>query len=376
MFLKIYLRPFLTVILGLITTAGIFAQLLRLPDPNVTNIKSSVGRTVGVTDITVNYNSPAVRGREGKIWGTAIVPYGYTVLGFGSDMESPWRAGSNESTNISFSTDVTINGKKLAAGKYAFFIAVYADSCVLIFNKNINAWGSYFYDKNLDVLHVTTKQIKNQPVSKERLEYTFTNQTDRSVELALEWEFWRIPFTIETDIVKTTLASIQSQMSGAMGFDPPSLQAAANWCLQNNINLDQANVWITSATSPSLGGLQTFAALSTKSGILAKMNKKEEADKLMAQAIEKGNAFELHGYGRQLLAQKKVKEAMSVFETNYKKNEGKWPTPVGMMRGLSATGNYPEALKYAKIGLTQAPDDINKRSLTDAIKNLEAGKGI
>jgi len=374
--MKIYYRPFLLVILGWITTSGLFAQLIRIPDPNVTNIKSSVGRTVGVTDIHITYNSPAVRGREGNIWGTAVVPFGYTVLGFGSDMESPWRAGANECTTLSFSNDVTINGKKLAAGKYAFLIAVYADSCLLIFNKNFNAWGSYFYDKNQDVLHVTTKQVKNQPVSKERLEYTFTNQKDRSAEIVLEWEFWKIPFTVETDIIQTTLASIQSQVSGAMGFDPPSLQAVANWCLQNNVNLDQANVWIASATSPNLGGLQTFAALSTKSGILAKMNKKEEADKLMVLAVEKGNAFELHGYGRQLLAQKKVKEAMAIFETNYKKNEGKWPTPVGMMRGLSANGNYPEALKYAKIALTQASDDINKRSLTDAIKNLEAGKGI
>jgi len=376
MLMKTYCRPLLMVILSLITTSGILAQLLHLPDPSVTNIKSSVGRTVGVTDIEVKYNSPAVRGREGKIWGTAIVPFGYTVLGFGSDMESPWRAGANECTTMSFSTDVNINGKKLAAGKYAFFIAVYSDSCVLIFNKNIHEWGSYFYDKKQDVLHVTTKPVKNQPASKERLEYTFSNQTDRSVELALEWEFFKIPFTVETDVIQNTLASIQSQMSGAMGFDPPSLQAAANWCLQNNVNLDQANVWITSATDPSLGGLQTFVALSTKSGILAKMNKKEEADKLMAQAIEKGNVFELHGYGRRLLAQKKVKEAMTVFEMNYKKNEGKWPTPVGMMRGHSANGNYPEALKYAKMGLTQAPDALNKQTLEAAIKNLEAGKAL
>jgi tetratricopeptide (TPR) repeat protein len=363
----------------LIFCIGIFqthAQLLRLPDAQVTNYRSSIGRTVGVTEIAIQYGSPAVRGREGNIWGTNVAPYGYTVLGFGSNMESPWRAGADECTTISFSTDVTINGEKLAAGNYAFFIAVYPDSCVLIFNKNAKEWGSYFYDKTQDVLHVATKQQKNQPLSKERLDYTFSNQTDHSVEIALEWERWRIPFRVEVDIVQTTLASIKSQMSGAMGFDPPSLQAAAAWCLQNNTNFEQAMVWIESATNPNLGGVQNFAALNTKSGLLTKMDKKDEADKAMTIALEKATAIELHGYGRQLLAQKKVTEAMAIFEKNYKKNEGKWPTPVGMMRGLSASGNLREALKYAKLALAQAPDEVNKKSLEDSIKKLENGKPL
>lgn len=357
-------------------TFHLSAQLLRLPDPGVTNLKCSVGRTVGVTDIDIHYNSPAVRGRENKIYGTNVVPYGYNVLGFGSDMPSPWRAGANESTTISFSTDVTINGKKLAAGKYGFFISVGPDSCELIFNKNTAGWGAYFFDKSQDALHVFTKQIKNQSTSKERLEYTFSNQTDRAVDVALEWEYWKIPFKVETDILNTTLASIRTQMSGAMGFDTQSLQAAAAWCLQNNVNLDQATTWITSATDPNLGGVKSFAALATKSGLLEKSGKKDEADKTMQAGLEIASPLELHQYGRQLLAQKKIKEALDVFEKNYKKNDGKWPTAVGMMRGLSASGNIVEALKYARIALTQAPDDVNKRNLEASVKTLESGKAL
>lgn len=363
----------------LLTYVGIStlsAQLLRLPDAQVTNLKSSIGRTLGVTDIHIQYGSPAVRGREGAIWGTGVVPYGYTVLGFGSNVESPWRAGADEGTTLSFSTNVTINGQKLAAGKYLFLMAVYPDSCVLIFNKNSNSWGSYFYDKTQDVLHVATKQQKNQPLSKERLDFTFNNQTDHSVEMALEWERWRIPFHVEVDIVQTTLASIKSQMSGAMGFDPPSLQAAANWCLQNNVNYDEAMNWVTSATSPNLGGVQTFAAMSTKSGLLSKLGKKDEADAAMKIGLDNATALELHGYGRQLLTEKKTAEALAVFEKNYKKNDGKWPTTVGMMRGLSAVGKLSEALKYAKLALAQAPDDVNKKNLEASIKKLESGKAL
>src|SRR5690606_12744486 len=99
--------------------------------------------------------------REGKIYGTSVVPFGYEVLGYGSNVASPWRAGADECTTLSFSTDVNINGKTLPAGKYAFFIAVQPDSSELIFNKNTKEWGSYFYRKELDVLHVPTVQQKN-----------------------------------------------------------------------------------------------------------------------------------------------------------------------------------------------------------------------
>ena len=116
------------------------AQLLSLPNSDV-NYKCKTGRKLGVTDIDINWNAPGVKGREGKIWGTSIAHYGFTVLGFGSNTESPWRAGADENTTISFSTDVTINGQKLPAGKYGFFIALYPDSCTLIFSKNTAGWG-------------------------------------------------------------------------------------------------------------------------------------------------------------------------------------------------------------------------------------------
>src|SRR3954468_13841070 len=147
------------------------SQALRIPD--TTNKVCLTGRKIGVTEIEIHYSSPGVKGREGKIYGTQVVPFGYQVLGYGSNVASPWRAGADECTTISFSTDVTINGKKLPAGKYAFFIEVHQDSSVLIFNKNTKEWGSYFYRKELDVLHVSTLQKKNLPNLQERLVYNF-----------------------------------------------------------------------------------------------------------------------------------------------------------------------------------------------------------
>lgn len=367
-------RQSLAALLTLFFLQNLVAQGLRLPQNQ--NFRCSAGRQIGVTDIDIQWNAPGVKGREGKIWGTPIAYYGYSVLGFGSDVESPWRAGADESTVISFSTDVTINGKPLAAGKYGFFIALYADSCVLIFNKNTEGWGSYFYRKDLDALHVTVRQQKNQPALQERLTYSFYNQTDNAVDIALEWERWKIPFTVGVDIKATALAHIKNQMSGALGFDPPSLELAASWCVNNDVNLDEALHWVNTATSPNFGGVVSFNAYSTKSRILEKKGQAQAAAEAMSIALENGKAFELHGYGRQLLSQKKPKEAMAVFEKNYQKHNGAWPTNVGMMRGYNGIGDLKNALKHAKLALAQAPDEVNKTNLTKSVQLLEQGKPL
>ncbi|HRI22392.1 MAG TPA: DUF2911 domain-containing protein [Panacibacter sp.] len=364
----------LTICLAVASAATVNSQALRLPGN--TNIVCLTGRKVGVTDIQIHYSAPGVKGREGKIYGTNVVPFGYEVLGFGSNVASPWRAGADECTTMSFSTDVNINGKLLPAGKYAFFIEVHEDNSVLIFNKNTKEWGSYFYRKELDVLHVPTTQIKNLPALQERLLYDFSNQTDSSVDINLIWERWSFPIHVVVDLKKTTLEDIREQMSGAIGFDPASLEAAAKWCNDNNTNYEEALNWINSATNPNLGGRNSFNALSVKADILKKTGKEDEAKKIMADAIEAASPLELHFYGRQLLSENKTQEAFEVFQKNYTKNKGAWPTNMGMMRIYSAMGNYKKALEHARAALPQVPDEATKKFLETAIQNLEAGKPV
>lgn len=361
-------------LLAAVCTTQSYSQALRIPQN--TNYTRMTGARVGVTEIKVHYNSPGVKGREGKIYGTDVVPFGFTVLGFGSNMPSPWRAGADECTVMSFSTDVTINGKKLHAGKYAFFIAVYEDSSVLIFNKNHESWGSYFYRKEMDALHVATVQKKNQPVLQERLEYKFSNQTDHSVDISLDWERWSFPIKVEVDLKATVLEDIRRQMSGAIGFDPASLESAARWCVDNDINYEEALNWINSATNPQLGGRNSYFALSTKSQILKKMGRDKEAADMMNTALDNATVLEMHGYGRQLLGEKKLPEALAIFQKNYDKHKGAWPTNAGMMRIYSAMGDYKKALQYAKAALPQASDEQNKKFLEGAIKTLSEGKPL
>jgi len=159
-------------------------------------------------------------------------------------------------------------------------------------------------------------------------------------------------------------------------FDPPSLEAAAQWCVTNDINYEEALNWINSATNPQLGGSNSFGALSTKSRLLQKMGREKEADEIMKTAMENATVIELHGYGRQLLNQQKLPEAMAVFQKNYDKHKGAWPTNAGMMRIYSAMGDYKKALQFAKAALAQAPDEQNKKFIEGAIKTLSEGKGL
>lgn len=364
---QLFLFPML-----LITGLALHAQVMNSLPASGGNLKSSTSQRIGITDMAITWDAPAVKGREGKIWGTNIAHYGFQNLGFGTAKESPWRAGANENTTLSFSTDVTVEGKPLAAGKYGFFIAVYADSCTLIFSKNSTAWGSYFYNPAEDALRVTVRQQKDLPQSRERLAFEFSDQTDNSTVIALIWERWRIPFRVAVDLNKTVVEGLRKELQNSPGFYEQNLNGAASWCLQHNINLDEALTW----TDIAIGMAPTFTNYQLKSRILEKLGRSAEAEKVLTTALDKASVQELHQYGRQLVTDKKPAKALEVFQLNYKKNGDTWPVHVGLMRGYSATGDLKKALEHAQIAVKQAPDDMNRKNLEGYIKTLSEGKAL
>jgi len=348
------------------------AQLTTVPDGG--NRKASVLERIGLTDVTIHYDRPAVKGREGKIWGE-LVPFGLTNPGFGTSKAAPWRAGANENTKIEFSTDVNIEGKPLAAGKYGFFIEVGKDESILIFSKNNSSWGSYFYDPKEDALRVTVKQ---QPLDKsvEWLKYEFTNQTANSATLALQWEKWQFAFKVTVDVEKYQLQSFRSELRSNKGFDHEAWVQAAEWCADHNTNLEEALQWADYGINGAFIGQKNFRTLLVKSKILRQFNRATEADALMKEALTLGNMNEVHGYARQMLADKKIKEATDAFRANYKKYPNTFTTNMGMARAFSSEGNFKEALKYATAALAQAPDAANKSNVEGVIEKLIAGKDV
>lgn len=343
--------------------------------PGGGNKKASVSEQIGLTRISIEYSRPGVKGREGKIWGTPVAHNGLVDLGFGSSKAAPWRAGANENTIISFSTDVNVEGKNLSAGSYGLHMILGDAETTVIFSRNSTSWGSFFYEPSEDALRVT---VKNQPLDKsvEWLKYEFLDQTDRSATVALLWEKRMIPFKIEADVTKIQIASFKNELRNAQGFTWQSFVQAAEYCVQTKTDLDQALVWADQAVNLPFIGQKNFQTLSTKAVVLDALNKQQEADAVMKEAVPMGNMNELHQYARTLLQQKRTKDAYAVFKVNYDKNPNQFTTNVGMGRSLSALGDFKKAIPYLKAALPQAPNELNKNNVIAMIKKLEEGKDV
>jgi len=369
---KIFKAAFIAAFFQLTFIGLTHAQLTALPDAG--NKRATVSEQVGITDVTIHYNRPHVRGREGHIWGQ-LIPVGYVDQGFGTSKAAPWRAGANENTWIEFSTDVMIEGQPLPAGKYGIFIAFDPNESTLIFSKNSTSWGSFFYKPEEDALRVKVKPVAADK-SIEWLKYEFADETPSSAVVQLEWEKLVIPFKISVDVVNTQLASFRRELRSEKGFTWESWDQAASFCAQHKTNLDEALLWTDQATGPDFGGGQSFQAWSTKAAVLDSLGRNAEADEAIKKALPYGGVNELYFYARGLTREKKGKEAFEVFKMDYDKHPDEFLTNAGMARGYSAIGDYKKALPYALKAQAQATGQFNKDTMDKMVKNLQDGKDV
>lgn len=358
----------------LLTASSAFAQIMPLTqEPDGGNRKASVSEQLGVVKIAINYSRPGVKGREGKIWNTPVAHYGFVDQGHGTSNAAPWRAGANENTTMSFSHPVKIEGRDLPAGTYGFFIALGEEESTLIFSKINTSWGSFYYDPAEDALRVN---VKNQSLDKsvEWLKYEFVDQTENSVTITMSWEKRMIPFKVEAETKALQIAAFKNDFRTTRPYY--DYIAAANYCIQNNIELEQALAWMDRAIYFRIMGEKNFRTLSTKAAVLMKMNRIEDAKKVMQEAIPMGQMLEVHFYGRQLIGLKELDEALKIYKGNYEKYPNVFTTNIGMGRIYSAKGDYKKALQYVKAALPQAPDERNKVNVEAMIKKLEEGKDV
>jgi hypothetical protein len=373
------LRLVLSFALAIPVCAQIFPGLTTPPSGN--NQRASVMQGIGPVQVTIEYSSPAVHGpdgkdRRGQIWGK-LVPYGLTDLGFGLGKPAPWRAGANENTVFTASSDVSIEGKRLAAGRYGLHMIAGPEEWTLIFAKNSNAWGSFYYDPADDVMRVTVKPHKHE--YREYLTYEFPVRKPAEAVAEIQWEDLAVPWTIKVENINDLyISKIKENLTNVQGFGWRGWVAASQFCVANDTHLDQALEWAEIAISKQFIGEMNFATLSNKAAVLEKMGRKDEAEKTMQAAVHHRSASptDIHQYGRKLIADKRPKDAMEIFRLNYQINGDTWPTHVGLARGYAAMGDSKQALEHAKKALTQAPDDLNKKSLTAMVAALEAGKEI
>lgn len=189
----------------------------ELPQPSP---KARVEQRVGLTDISVDYSSPGVKGR--KIWGE-LVPY-----------DRPWRTGANAATKLTVSRNFSFGGKPVPAGSYALYTIPGKTMWTVVLNSSTDAWGNDGYDAKKDVLRVTIKP-EASPV-RERLTFLFSNTTESATRLDLEWERLRVAIPIQVDTKSQALANIEKSLDDAWRAH----FAAARYLLDNGGDVDKA----------------------------------------------------------------------------------------------------------------------------------------
>jgi Protein of unknown function (DUF2911). len=254
-----------TVVLILTTLVAITASA-QVQLPHVSQ-KATVSQTVGLTDVTITYSRPGVKGRA--IWG-GLVPY-----------DQVWRTGANEATKITFSNDVTVNGEKLAAGSYSLHTIPSKDEWTVIFNKDADQWGSYSYDAAKDALRIKVKP--EQEPFQEWMQFSFPAATPSSATVELRWENLRVPFTIEAGTATQAMKNARTSVENMDNWRTP--YAAANYAYDSNAdNKDEAMKW----TDRSIALNANFWNLRLKANMLARDGNFKAAIPLAEKAVQSG----------------------------------------------------------------------------------------
>jgi hypothetical protein len=316
---------------------------------------SAVTQRIGITDITINYSRPLVKGRT--IWGK-LVPY-----------DQVWRTGANENTTITVTDPVSVEGKPLAKGVYGLFMIPGENQWTIAFSKVHSAWGSFTYNQADDALRVTVKPQASDP--HEALTYDFDDVKPDSAVVALRWEKLAVPFKVDVNVHDIVQASLHNQLQGLAQYTWEGWDDAATYLLTAKYDLDEALQY----EETSIRTEPRFDNYFTKSQILDAMGRKDDSEVAKNQALQRATAAQIYAYGRLLQGQGKQDQAFDYFRQAAKKDPNDWVVHDGTARIYSAKGDYDSALKEIKMTLAGAPDN-QKIFFEPLIKKLEAKQDI
>ncbi|AXP82966.1 hypothetical protein CJ739_3907 [Mariniflexile rhizosphaerae] len=267
------MKKLLLILLAITAAFSVNAQITT-PQPSPF---SKLEQKVGLTDITLEYSRPSMRGRV--IFG-GLEPYGEL-----------WRLGANANTKITFSTDVTIGGNEVKAGTYAIFATPNETSWNVVFYNDASNWGTPQKWDDSKVVAMVTAEVYPMPVKIETFTMTFDDLTNSSAVLGMLWESVYVGVKIEVPTDEMVMASINEAMNGTPAAN--DYFAAAVYYLQEGKDINQAKTWIDKAISMA-GDKAPFWQLRQQSLIYAKSGDKKgaiaAAKKSLAAAEAEGNA--------------------------------------------------------------------------------------
>lgn len=267
-----------------VTAAFSINAQVKTPAPSP---MGKVTQVVGLTDVEIAYSRPSMKGRT--IFGD-LVPFGKV-----------WRAGANGNSTISFSEDVTIDGKTLKKGKYALFVTPKAESWDVFFYSNTDNWGvpENWSDANVALKTTVKTEMLNRPVE------TWTiavNGLDNNYGmLEFSWEKTLVAVKFEVPTAKTAMASIEKALNGPAASDYFS---AAQYYYQSNGDMNKALTYINKALE--LNKDKPFWYSRQKSLIQAKLGDKKgaiETAQVSLAAAEKANNADYVKMNRESIAE-------------------------------------------------------------------------
>jgi DUF2911 family protein len=348
------LRLFLFCIFLTATSRAARAQGVVLDLP-LQSQRAEVTQRIGITDITIKYHRPLAKDR--KVWG-GLVPY-----------DKVWRAGANINTTITFSDPVSIEGQPLAKGTYGLHMIPNPDQWTVIFSKNSTSWGSFTYDQSEDALRVNVKPHASD--SHNALTYDFDDLQPNSALVVMEWEKVAVPFKVSVDVHDIVLADMHKQLRNLSQYTWFGWDEGANYLLAEKYDLDEALKY----ADKSIEVEDRYDNEMTKAGILKALNRTEDAKTTEKKALAFASPIQLHGYARQLQAEKRNDEAFAIFRENAQKHPDLWFTHAGLARMDSAQGKFDDAVKEMKVALAGCPDN-QKTYVAGLVAQLEAKQNI
>jgi tetratricopeptide (TPR) repeat protein len=277
-----------------------------------------------------------------------------------------WRAGANENTTIEFTDPVTIAQKEIPAGKYGIHMIPGREEWTVILSSVYYAWGSFSYDENEDVVRFKVKPVPADHT--ERLIYFFDNPTEKGVDVVMQWEKLRISFPVNIDVVQNVLANIRQELRSLPRFFWQGWNQAANFCLQNDVNLDEAMQWV----NRSIAMNENFNNLRVKAGLLEKQGQQAGADELMEKGLNIATEAELNLYGYQLIGAGELDKAIGIFKLNIERHPDSWNVYDSLGEAYAQKGETKLAIEYYQKALDMVKLDNQKKRIEDILKGLQA----
>lgn len=265
------------IILSLFVAAFAFSSNAQIKTPAPSPFQK-IEQAVGLTDVTVEYSRPSMKGRK--------------IFGGLEDYGKVWRTGANENTKVTFSTDFMIDGKKLNKGTYALYTIPGQKNWDIILYSDATNWGNPAKWDETKVAAKVTVAAQNIPMVIETFTISFDDLTNDSAVIGIMWENTYVGLKFETPTDAMVSKNIEKLMSGPSAND---MYAAASYYLEADKDINKAKTWIDKAVAMSANAPK-FWYLRKQSLIHAKAGNKKSAIAAAKQSLKYAEIAKNAGY--------------------------------------------------------------------------------